>query len=66
MAGPTIQLAGGSGRRIGGDHPCLIVAEIGQNHQGDVNIARQMIDMAKVREHRHQPMSPATGTYSVA
>ena len=48
MAGPTIQLAGGGGRRIGGHHPCMIVAEIGQNHQGDVDIAKQMIDMAKV------------------
>ncbi|KAF0309743.1 Sialic acid synthase [Amphibalanus amphitrite] len=47
MSGPTIQLAGGSGRRIGGHHPCLIVAEIGQNHQGDVDIAKRMIDMAK-------------------
>ena len=50
MAGPTIQLAGGCRRRVGGDHPCLIVAEIGQNHQGDVGIAKQMIDMAKVRD----------------
>ena len=48
MAGPTIQLAGGCGRRIGGLQPCLIVAEIGQNHQGDVQIAKRMINMAKV------------------
>lgn len=36
------------GRRIGGDHPCFIIAEIGQNHQGDLDIAKRMIRMAKV------------------
>ncbi|XP_015704980.1 sialic acid synthase [Coturnix japonica] len=35
------------GRRIGGDHPCFIIAEIGQNHQGDLDIAKRMIRMAK-------------------
>ncbi|XP_017281062.1 sialic acid synthase-like isoform X2 [Kryptolebias marmoratus] len=35
------------GRTIGGDHPCFIIAEIGQNHQGDVEIAKKMIKMAK-------------------
>ena len=37
------------GRLIGGDHPCFIIAEIGQNHQGDVSIAKKMIKLAKVR-----------------
>ena len=23
------------GRWVGGQHPCFIIAEIGQNHQGD-------------------------------
>lgn len=32
---------------IGGDHPCFIIAEIGQNHQGDIEIAKKMIKMAK-------------------
>lgn len=32
---------------VGGKHPCFIIAEIGQNHQGDLNIAKQMIKMAK-------------------
>lgn len=32
---------------IGGDHPCFIIAEIGQNHQGDINIAKQLIKIAK-------------------
>lgn len=36
------------GRRIGGDYPCFIIAEIGQNHQGDLDIAKRMIRMAKV------------------
>ncbi|XP_028661626.1 sialic acid synthase-like [Erpetoichthys calabaricus] len=35
------------GRMIGGDHPCFIIAEIGQNHQGDIEIAKKMIRMAK-------------------
>lgn len=35
------------GRWIGGDHPCYIIAEIGQNHQGDINIAKEMILAAK-------------------
>eukprot|EP00058_Branchiostoma_floridae_P018189 XP_002603678.1 hypothetical protein BRAFLDRAFT_61203 [Branchiostoma floridae] len=32
---------------VGGDHPCFVVAEIGQNHQGDINIAKEMIKKAK-------------------
>ncbi|NWY42584.1 SIAS synthase, partial [Sylvia atricapilla] len=35
------------GRRVGGDQPCFIIAEIGQNHQGDLDIAKRMIRMAK-------------------
>ncbi|CAG13464.1 unnamed protein product, partial [Tetraodon nigroviridis] len=27
----------------GGDHPCFIIVEIGQNHQGDIEIAKKMI-----------------------
>ncbi|ODM98227.1 Sialic acid synthase [Orchesella cincta] len=33
--------------KIGGDSPCFIIAEIGQNHQGDVEIAKRMIEKAK-------------------
>lgn len=36
------------GRMIGGSRPCFIIAEIGQNHQGDIEIAKKMIKMAKV------------------
>ncbi|NXT28021.1 SIAS synthase, partial [Syrrhaptes paradoxus] len=35
------------GRRVGGEQPCFIIAEIGQNHQGDLAIAKRMIRMAK-------------------
>ncbi|KAJ8001020.1 hypothetical protein DPEC_G00186470 [Dallia pectoralis] len=35
------------GRMIGGSNPCFIIAEIGQNHQGDIKIAKEMIKMAK-------------------
>lgn len=37
------------GRKIGGSNPCFIIAEIGQNHQGDIDIAKKMIRMAKVK-----------------
>ncbi|XP_022252235.1 sialic acid synthase-like isoform X8 [Limulus polyphemus] len=32
---------------VGGNCPCFIIAEIGQNHQGDINIAKNMIEVAK-------------------
>ena len=32
-----------SGVTIGQGHPCFIVAEIGNNHQGEFDIAKQMI-----------------------
>ncbi|XP_045903795.1 sialic acid synthase-like [Micropterus dolomieu] len=35
------------GKMIGGSHPCFIIAEIGQNHQGDIETAKKMIKMAK-------------------
>lgn len=37
------------GRWVGGQHPCFIIAEIGQNHQGDLDVAKRMIRTAKVR-----------------
>lgn len=37
-----------NGVRLGDGQPCFIIAEIGQNHQGDVEIAKQMIIKAKV------------------
>lgn len=35
-----------AGRRIGAGHPAFIIAEIGVNHNGDVNLARALIDVA--------------------
>ena len=35
------------GKYIGDQHKCLIIAEIGQNHQGSIEIAKQMIKMCK-------------------
>ncbi len=35
-----------SDRFIGNDHPCFVVAEIGINHNGDVDLAKQLIDSA--------------------
>jgi sialic acid synthase len=34
-------------RRIGDDEPCYVIAEIGQNHQGSVEVARRLIAAAK-------------------
>ncbi|MFA5880411.1 MAG: N-acetylneuraminate synthase family protein [Candidatus Margulisiibacteriota bacterium] len=33
--------------KIGDDQPCFIIAEAGINHNGDINIAKKMIDLAK-------------------
>jgi N,N'-diacetyllegionaminate synthase len=37
-----------SAPRIGRDRPCFIAAEIGINHNGDLDLARRTIDAAKV------------------
>jgi N-acetylneuraminate synthase len=36
------------GRLVGDGHPTYIIAEIGLNHNGDVQIAKQLIDVAAV------------------
>lgn len=33
-------------RMVGEGHPCYVIAEAGINHQGDVNIAKKLIDAA--------------------
>jgi N-acetylneuraminate synthase len=33
-------------RKVGDGHPAFVIAEIGINHNGDLNIAKQMIDAA--------------------
>jgi sialic acid synthase len=35
------------GVEIGDDTPCYVIAEVGHNHQGDVALAKQLIDAAK-------------------
>jgi len=35
------------GRNIGDDEPCYVIAEVGHNHQGDVELAKRLIDSAK-------------------
>ncbi|MBM3122302.1 MAG: N-acetylneuraminate synthase [Chloroflexi bacterium] len=34
------------GARVGSGHPCYIIAEIGINHNGDIEIAKRLIDVA--------------------
>lgn len=34
-------------KKIGDDEPCFIIAEAGVNHNGDVNLAKKLIDAAK-------------------
>ncbi len=41
----TIEIAG---RRVGKGEPVFIIAEIGINHNGDLGVAKQLIDAAKV------------------
>lgn len=36
------------GKNIIGSNHCFVIAEIGQNHQGNIDIAKQMILSAKV------------------
>jgi len=39
---PDIRIA--PGRFVGDDQPCFIIAEVGQNHNGEMNIARELIE----------------------
>ena len=38
---PEFQIAG---RTIGKSHPALIIAEVGINHNGSLDVAKQMVD----------------------
>ena len=33
-------------RRIGPNEPCYIIAEVGINHNGDIDLAKQLVDAA--------------------
>ena len=35
-----------AGREVGDGCPCFVIAEIGQNHNGQVNLGKRLIDMA--------------------
>jgi N,N'-diacetyllegionaminate synthase len=35
-----------AGHRIGSDHPCFIIAEAGVNHNGSLEMVRQLVDVA--------------------
>ena len=35
------------GRRIGADHPPIVIAEIGHNHKGNIETCKQMFKAAK-------------------
>ena len=39
----TVEIAG---RKIGHGFPCFIIAEAGVNHNGDLSLARQLVDLA--------------------
>jgi N-acetylneuraminate synthase len=39
-----------SGRKVGQGHPCFMIAEVGVNHNGDVNLAKRLIDVAAEAE----------------
>ncbi len=41
MSGPAIRIAG---RQVGSGAPCYVIAEIGANHNRDLDIARELID----------------------
>jgi len=43
MSNPVIDIAG---RKIGQDYPPLVIAEIGINHEGSLEIAKQMVEAA--------------------
>ena len=35
-----------AGRKIGPGHPCFVIAEAGVNHNGDLELAKQLVDVA--------------------
>ena len=35
------------GRQIGSQHPCFIIAEAGVNHNGDLALAKELVDAAR-------------------
>lgn len=35
-----------AGRQVGSDYPCFLIAEAGVNHNGDIELAKQLVDAA--------------------
>ena len=59
---PVVEIGG---RLVGAGHPAFVVAEIGLNHNGDLDLARQLIDAAKASgcdAVKFQKRSPAVST----
>ncbi len=42
----AVKLIGIADRNIGANQPCFVIAEAGVNHNGDINIAHRLIDVA--------------------
>ena len=43
FVGPTVKI----GKRLVGDgYPCYVIAEIGINHNGDIDLAKRLISVA--------------------
>ena len=51
-------------RIVGKDHPTFVIAEIGINHQGDVDIAKELITKAKEAGADAVKFQKRTITYS--
>src|SRR3990167_3899020 len=47
VCGPKLQSIRIGGRDIGDGQPPFVIAEVGINHNGDVNLAKQMVHAAK-------------------
>ena len=54
-----------AGKHLGDEHPTFIIAEIGVNHNGDMDLARKLIDLAVeagADAVKFQNFNPQTGT----
>ena len=51
-----------AGRRIGSEQPPLVIAEVGINHEGDINKALQLVDAAAAAGN----IAPAMETRAIA
>lgn len=52
MLDPATDIRFNADKAISSTGPCFIIAEIGQNHQGNFNMAKKLIRIAKVRHHK--------------